>query len=533
MAKKSFVQGAVILGIAGIIIKLMGAVFRIPLANMIGDQGMAYYQAAYPIYVLFLTVATAGIPIAISRMVSERTATGNHHAAHRVFKVSFLLMLIIGVVSFVICFFGAEIIVGIIGMPKAVHAMRGVSIALLFVPVMAAYRGYFQGQQNMNPTALSQVVEQFFRVAVGLFAAFFLMRKGTEYAAAGASFGAAAGAMGGLGIIMIIYFLKRSEIHKEIAKGRLDDQEERVSDILKTVFLIAIPITIGAAIMPIMNFIDAGLVVNRLQATGWTHDEAESLYGQLSGFAGSFINFPQVLTQAVAMSIVPAVAASFKLKDHAALRNDVNVGLRIAIIVGLPCALGLMSLAEPIMLMIYPMQKASAVGAAECLFVMAFGVIFLSTIQLLTGVLQGIGKQMIPVKNLFIGVIFKLIATYFLTGIPAINAKGAAIGTVIAYIIAAILDFRAVKKYTGAKFNVVHIYGKPAAASIIMAGIAYGSHRLLYGFIGNTLATLVAVGLGAMTYFILLFVTKAITREEVLRMPKGNKLVKIFDKFFK
>ncbi|MBR6015484.1 MAG: oligosaccharide flippase family protein, partial [Firmicutes bacterium] len=164
MANKSFVRGAAVLAVAGIIIKVLGAFFRIPLGNMIGDEGMAYYQAAYPIYVLFLTLATSGIPIAISRMVSERIAVGNDIEAHRVFKISFLLLFSIGAVSFAICFFGADLIVNAIGLPDAKFAMRSVACALLLVPTMAAFRGYFQGRQNMNPTAVSQVVEQLFRV---------------------------------------------------------------------------------------------------------------------------------------------------------------------------------------------------------------------------------------------------------------------------------------------------------------------------------------------------------------------------------
>ncbi|MEL7658285.1 MAG: oligosaccharide flippase family protein, partial [Bacillota bacterium] len=202
MAKKSFIQGAVILGIAGIIIKVMGAFFRIPLANMIGDKGMGYYQTAYPIYVLFLTLATAGIPIAISKMVSERVAVDHHYEAYRVFRVSFILLFSIGICSSAILFFGAGYIVNAIGNPGAKYAMMAIAPALLFVPIMAAYRGYFQGMQDMKPTATSQVVEQFFRVTAGLILAYLLLEKGRDFAAAGASFGATAGSITGLIAVM-------------------------------------------------------------------------------------------------------------------------------------------------------------------------------------------------------------------------------------------------------------------------------------------------------------------------------------------
>lgn len=529
MAKKSFMQGAVILGIAGLIIKVLGAFFRIPLANLIGDEGMGYYQTAYPIYVLFLTLATAGIPIAISKLVSERIAVNDYHEAHRVFKISFILLFCIGISSAAICFFGAELMVGAMGNPQAKFAMMAISPALLFVPLMAAYRGYFQGMQNMKPTALSQVIEQFFRVAAGLTLAYMLMIYGTKYAAAGASFGAAAGAVAGLIAIAGIYLIKRKDIHRNIARAPRGRGEDG-SAILGKIFIIAIPITIGAAIMPIMNAIDLGIVMRRLQETGWTYDAANGLYGQLTGMAGPLINFPQVLTQAVAMSLVPAVAAAYKQKDMVFLRHNVELGLRTSIIIGLPCALGLMTLSEPIMVLLYPLQKASAVSAAPSLFIMAIGVIFLSTVQTLTGVLQGIGKQMIPVRNLFVGALAKVAITYTLTGFMSINVKGAAIGTVVAYMVASSLNIMAVKKYTGARFDTMLTFIKPVTSALVMSGCVWGCYRLLYGFLGNGLSTIISILLGAVVYGVMLFATKAITSEELKLLPKGNKLIHVLNR---
>ncbi|MBN7774161.1 putative polysaccharide biosynthesis protein [Clostridium aminobutyricum] len=530
MARKSFIQGAVILGIAGIIIKVLGAFFRIPLANLIGDQGMGYYQTAYPIYVLFLTLATAGIPIAISRMVSERIAVDEYSEAHKVFRVSFILLFIIGITSASICFFGADLLVGAMGNPGAKFAMMAIAPALLFVPMQAAYRGYFQGMQDMKPTAASQVIEQFFRVVAGLFLAYFLIKYGRDLAAAGASFGATAGAVGGLITVVAIYLYKRGKLEANIERTKRH-QSEKSSTILVKIFIIAIPVTIGAAIMPIMNAIDVGIVMRRLQETGWTYKAANSMYGQLTGMAGPLINFPQVLTQAVAMSLVPAVAAAYRQKDMTFLRENVQVGLRMSIIIGLPCAFGLMTLAEPIMLLLYPMQKQSAISAAPCLFIMAAGVIFLSTVQTLTGVLQGIGQQMIPVRNLLIGAIAKVIITYTLTGVEAINIKGAAIGTVAAYIIAATLNVVAVKKYTGAKFDLMLTYIKPFIAALAMSAGAWITHRILFGIMGNAMATIIAIGIAAMVYCIMLFITKAIKKDEIERLPKGKTMIRMADKF--
>lgn len=272
MSKKTFMRGAVILGGAGIIVKILGACFRIPLGNWIAADGMAYYQTVYPIYNLLLTVATAGIPVAISRMVSERISHGNYWGANRVFKISLYVMLVLGAILFSFSYFMADAIIGFIeGMDAAVYALRAIAPALFFVPVMASFRGYFQGMQNMRPTAISQIFEQFFRVIVGLILAWLLLSKGKAFAAAGATFGATAGAIMGLLIIFLIYMsLKSTKSHKKKMRFSFIEfggDPEKVSQVIKQVFIIAIPITLGAAIMPIMQYIDSVLVINRLTET--------------------------------------------------------------------------------------------------------------------------------------------------------------------------------------------------------------------------------------------------------------------------
>ena len=541
MAGKSFLQGAVVLGIAGLIIKVMGAVFRIPLANIIGDTGMGYYQTAYPVYVLLLTLSTAGVPVAISKMVAERNALGHSYEAYRVFRISFALLFAIGISSSAVLFFGAGTIVNYLGNPGAKMAMMSIAPALFFVPIMASFRGFFQGMQNMKPTAISQVVEQLFRVVIGLTLAVFLVDQGLEYAAAGASFGATAGAVAGLIAVGGMFLFYRTGIFKRISKPA-GERSERSSKILLQILVIAVPITIGAAIMPIMNTIDVAIVINRLTVSGFTPEAANDLYGQLTGMAGPLINFPQVLTQAIAMSLVPAIAAAYKRRETDFLRYNVELGLRTSLIIGLPCALGLMTLSEPIMLLLYPAQKASAISAAPSLFILSFGVIFLSTVQILTGVLQGMGKQLIPVRNLAIGAVVKVMLTHYLTAIPTINIRGAAIGTVCAYIVASILNLMAVRKYTGARFDFRLTIVKPGISGLTMSVAVFGVHQLLNVLfnsiidstnMANALATALAILTGVVVYVFMLFATRAITSEELKLMPKGDKLIRIFARFKK
>ena len=525
MAKKSFFKGAVILGIAGIIVKVFGALFRIPLANIIGDTGMGYYQTAYPVYVLLLTLSTAGIPTAIARLVSERTTEGNHKEAYRIFTVSFRLLLAMGIVTSLLLFLGAPYIVQYMkGEPEAIYSMRSIAPALLFIPIMAAFRGYFQGQQDMTPTASSQVIEQAFRVVFGLSMAVILLPAGLKFAAAGASAGAAAGGFFGLIGIFAIYMRRRSVI-RENCRNSPDGESEAAKSILWKIVVIAVPVTIGAAIMPIMTNIDLAIVVRRLVQSGYSSAEANSLYGQLSGFATPLINLPQVLTQAIAMSLVPAVASAFSAKDQEFLRYNTAFGIRTAMIIGMPCSVGLMVLSKPIMLLLYPAQQASAVNAAESLFILAFGAIFLSLVQTLTGILQGVKRQLIPVINLAIGAGIKVIITYVLTGIPSVNVKGAAAGTAAAYISAALLNYRAVRKYTGSRPNFSLTFGRPMLSAAIMGAIVWAIYSGLSLLTGNTVATMVSVFCGVVVYGFCILRFKGITPDEIKMLPKGAKIV--------
>jgi stage V sporulation protein B len=526
MSSKSFLKGAFILGVAGIIVKIMGAFFRIPLGNIIGEEGMGYYQASYPIYVLLLTISTAGIPTAISKLVSEKNAVGDRYGAHRVFRVSFLLLLSIGIVTSAILFFGSGMIVKMIKNKGAYYSMRAIAPALLFVPIMATYRGYFQGLQDMMPTAISQIIEQFGRTVVGLILAMVLLDQGTKVAAAGASFGAAAGAITGALIIIFIYYRRREQIFKEIHMQPIGKQESSAK-IIYQIFSIAIPITLGAAVIPLMNMIDVGMVMRRLQAVGFSAKVANGLYGQLTGMAAPLINFPQIVTVGLAVSLVPAISDASQRKDIRLINSTVQAGTRVALLIGLPAALGLATLAKPIMLLLFPLQQESALNAAASLSILAFGVIFLTLVQTFTGILQGLGKPGIPVKNLFLGALLKIVLTYVLTGIPVVNIKGAAIGTVAAYSIAALLDFYAVKRLTQTTFSIINFIVKPVIAVAAMSISVIFAYNYFASILGNQWATLVAIGCGGIIYGLMLLATGGIKREDFEMIPGGRKIGKI------
>jgi len=546
--RKSFIHGAGILAAAGIVIKIIGACFRIPLGNLIGGEGMGYYNAVYPIYTLLVVIATTGVPIAVSRLVAERETDGDHPGALRVFKISAFLMLAIGAVFFAILFFGAEYITAQIkDLEGAAVAMVAIAPALIFVPVMAAFRGYFQGQHNMKPTAASQITEQLFRVLFGLFLAYMFVGFGKQYAAAGGTFGATAGAAAGLASVALVYFrTKKARGERASLQGRRgkDNASKNWSDaarkrestgaIIRQVVAIALPITVGAAIMPIMYNIDMLVVPNRLSAAGFAPVDVRSMYGQLTGFAEPITNLPKVLTQAIAVSMVPTIVRAFKQRDEHAqfLRYNVTLGLRLALIIGLPCAIGVMVLSEPVMRFLYRAQIEDAVGAAPALFIFGIGIVFLCSIDALTSVLQGIGKQMLPFINIAIGAACKFGVTYVLTGIPTLNIKGAALGTVSAYLVATILNYRAVVKHTGVHFNIALTFIRPLVSALgmgLVAGIVF--HVLRDVFLqSNDISVCAAILLSGLCYLVLLFATRSLKPEELLELPRGEKMLALYRK---
>lgn len=528
---QNYLKGAAVLGIAGIIVKILGAVYRIPLSNIIKDEGIGYYQTAYPIYVLLLALSTAGIPVAIAKLVSERRALGDYRNAHKIFKVSLTALTGLGIITSMIIAFGANWIVQRIGNPDAYYALIALAPALLFVPIMSAFRGFFQGSQTMVPTALSQVLEQLFRVGTGLFLTVVLLNKGLPIAAGGASFGGSVGAFVGAATIIIVYFKRRFDINKEI-NSSLDTPEYTADRIIRDLLLIAVPITIGSTIAPVMDTIDAALVFRRLQDIGYSAKTANDLYGQLKGMAQTLVNLPQVFSIAISMSLVPAISTASARRSKKELSEIISSGIRMTLLIGLPSALGLFVLAKPLIALLYFNNEPSVIASTgDILTYLSLGVVFLTLVQALTAILQGLGKTIIPVRNLFIGAVAKVILTYVLTGIPAINVKGAAISTVTAYMIASSLDFYYVIKIANANLNLRKILIKPLASSIGMAVTARLSFHVLAVATSDKLATLGAVGVGVIVYGILLLATGTITQEDLAMITKSERASKFLAKF--
>lgn len=530
MSKENFIKGAAILSVAGLLVKILGAIYRIPLTNLIGTEGIGYYQPAYNIYNLLLVVSLSGFPTAIAKLVSERRALQNYAGAYQVYKVSRWGLFIIGLVSSLLVLIFARNLVSFIGFPGAYYSMLALVPALFAVPLLSAYRGFFQGTQNMGPIALSQVIEQVFRVAVGLYLAYAFVGRGLEEAAAGATFGASAGGLAALVLIYLIFFLNRKSIKNEI-KSSSHNKTEPVWDIVKSLLYIAIPITIGAAIAPLMGIMDSYIVSSRLSAIGYNNTQIADMFGELSGTAQTLINFPQVFSTAVAMSLVPAITDAFTKKQANRLNVTANAGIKMSLIIGLPCGIGLFMLAEPVIALLYaslgPEKHASSGALLE---ILAIGVIFLTMVQAFTAILQSINKQFHPVKNLAIGLIVKVVLSYILIGMSSINIKGAAISTTISYLVVALLNWHDINN-TKIKINLIQVSARPLLSAALMAVATGVSFRLFKSLLGSqNLATLGSIAIAAAVYVVSLFLTGAITKEDLDLIPKGEKLARFVRK---
>lgn len=525
--KDSFLKGALILTAAGFIVKILGALYRIPLALLIKDEGMGLYQMAYPIYLILLSISTAGLPTAISKMVSEDAALGRLKNAYRIFIVSLAVLASVGLVLTIVLVASAELLaVNVYKNPKAYYPIISIAPAIFFVSVMSCFRGFFQGLQDMTPSAISQVVEQIGRVVAVFILADLLLPYGVEFAAAGAAFGPVAGAAAGLFVLILVYYNRKGYLLK---KMRLDTSKtlESFVHIIYRLFFFAIPITLGGLISPFMNMADAAIVSSRLQDAGFSVTRATELFGQLTGMAAPLVNLPVVVTTALSASLVPAISEAMALNNRQMIASRAETGMRLSVIFGLPAAVGMYVLAEPITRLLYKNAEAGI-----SLEILAWGVVFLALTQTTTGILQGIGQTMIPVKNMLFGAVIKVFINYILTGVPYINIKGAALGTVVGYLVPSLLNAVQVVRWTNLKVNLNYMVFKPAFAAAIMGAGVHLAHGqlMILGFSQNK-ATVLAIALGVVLYALVLLLIGGLKQKDLELLPGGRQVVMLLKKF--
>jgi len=523
----SFVRGAAILSAAGIASRVMGLGYRVVLTRMIGAEGMGIYQMAYPLYTIMLVVSRSGIPVTMAKMIADRMAREENRDAYRVFTIARVMSVVIGLLFMLAMVLMAGPLIRILKLdPRAYYAILAIAPAVFLVSVMATFRGFFQGLQDMRPTAVSQVVEQLVRTITMIGLAYFLLPLGLEFAAAGASFGAVTGALVGLILLIYIYFRRRKNIFSFFFSEQEEVKSYRTKKILGEFARLGLPITFGALVRPLMSFVDWVFVPQRLQSAGFIMEEATTSYGLLTNVAMPLMNFPAIITVSLAASLVPAISEADALDDRSLIGRRAHTAVRFTLMLGLPSAVGLTVLARPLTGVIF-----SEPGATSILMILAWGVIFITMQQTTSAVLQGKGRTDIPARNLAIGAAVNAGLNYFLTGIPLFNIHGAATATLAGFATAAVLNFISMKKKLKKLPPLRREMAYPALASIVMGLTVYILHGLLINFLQGAvplaalLSLIVSVLAGVFIYMAFMITAGALLYEDLVLIPYiGEKL---------
>ncbi|HSW36359.1 MAG TPA: polysaccharide biosynthesis protein [Candidatus Limnocylindrales bacterium] len=518
----TFVKGAAILAAAGIASRIVGAFFRIVLAALLGDEGIGLFQYAYPIYTTLLVISTAGIPVALSKIMAEKIALNDYREAIRVFKIVFSILTLTGFSITLVMLLSVEYIATVmIKDVKAVYPLMVMAPAIFFVTIMAAVRGFFQGQQNMMPTAASQILEQLVRVGFSIALVIILLPRGVELAVAGATSGTVIGAVAGLLLLAAFYRTKQHQL-RTLASEQHYHHPEPFSRIAGRIALLAVPITIGSLAMPLLTVTDLAVVPRQLQAAGFDIERARALYGQLTGMAGSVVNFPNVIAIALSMSLVPTISEAYTLRDKALINSRVAVAVKLTVLFSLPSAIGLFLLAEPITVLLFNNAEAG-----YSLAFLSWSVVPLCLYVTTTGIIQGLGRPITPAVNMFYGGLVKLVLTWFLTAIPALNVGGAALATVIGIGVAASLNLYHVTIFTEWRCRLRELVLLPGIAVAVMAIVVYIVYYVLLWAAAplmpfsrlNALATLMAIISGIFFYGAALLVSGGLGRDELTAVP--------------
>ena len=510
--KQSFLGGAAMLAAAAVIVKLIGAAYKIPLSNILGSAGQTYFDTAYQIYNFLLTFSTAGLPLAISRMTSQAHAKGLENEKRRIFSTAIWLFFGLGLVCSVLMFFRADALARFLNNSLAATAVQALAPAVFCVCLLACMRGYTQGQGNMTPTAVSQVLEALLKLGIGLPLAWYVLHIGktAELSAAGAIVGVTAGTA--VSMLFLCAYLVTHRNRKESP-----DVPSSSGQIIKQILLIGVPITLSNSAMSIINIIDTKIVMGRLQnGLGLSETAAAVLNGQYR-IAMNMPNMVASFVYPVTMSLIPFAAAALARKDHAEADRIISSAFRLIAILALPAGVGLSVLSTPIEQLI-----------------LGIALIFICLMILTNAILQTYGKEKLPIFTVIAGGVVKVVMNYILVGNPDISIHGAPISTLCCYLTICGLNLFFVWKYSPEKPRYTRLFGKPIVASAVMGAAAWAvcglvarvlSGRSAYG--ANALATFCGILAGVVVYGVLVITLRILRAEDVKALPKGEKIAKL------
>lgn len=525
-SNSKFLKGTLILTASSIVVKIIGSLNWIILSRVLGGEGIGLYQMGFPIYLMAITVSSAGVPVAISIITSEKLAKKDYRGAKRVFTVSLRLLLLTGLVFSSALFFGADFLINqhIIRDARAYYSIIALAPAVFFVTFLASFRGYLQGWQIMTPTATSEVVEQLTRVITMLVFADLFMPYGLAYAAGGASMGAGVGAICALLVLMWFYRRLKKRLQKEMEEQDTNVPQEGAGHIIKRLLRLALPVSLTSLMLPIGANLDLLIVPQRLEVAGFNVRHATELFGYLTGMAVPLVNLATIFTAAMTISLVPSISESKALHNLIAIREKIRIAFRVAMIITFPCFMGLYFLGEKVASLIYNAPKA-----AVAIETMSIGILFLGMHQISTGILQGLGKTAIPVINMILACIIKVLLSWHFTAIPELGIKGASLATVADFAVAAIINMAFIYKYTGYTFSLTTIIC-PMIASGIMGCVIYFVLALTEGL--GMWCVLFAMAAAIPTYAIALTAVGGLTRKDLENVPfVGRRVLAIGERF--
>ena len=567
--QQSFLHGSFILIAATFAAKIISAIYRIPLAHILGASGMGYFSTAYDLYTPMYSVAMAGLPTAIARMVAEYSARGRYKDVKKTLHIAQAAFLVTGGVGFALMLFLAFTLTGKIGFlsqfkafsPNALPGMICIVPSLLFCCIMSAYRGYFEGLGNMTPTGVSEVFEAAGKLIFGLsIAAVTLSRTNNlSYAVAGALLGITVGEALSTLYLFVKYkfFGEKNMPHELYVAAPAPDKGKKI---LKTMIAIAIPVVLGSLVNNVTSLIDVAMVQKQLAVAigkapeyfkdtfasfistetaqmakeGKTFeliaDLPNALYGCHRGYAFSVYHLIPTLTTTLGISAIPVLARTWTKKDMPAVKFNIQTIIRTTAVIVMPCGLGMFAISKGILSLLYSGSNAIAIAAPN-LRVLGVCAIFAGLNSPIIAMLQAVGKEVVPLKNVAIGAVIKVVTNYILVGTPAINIYGVPIGTTLCYFYIFASNLYCLIKYTGIKPDFYSILLKPFFAGAVCGAAAFGVYHLIFAVLSNNLfATAGAIIAAAVVYIISLSLFRVLESEDILTLPKGEKILKICKK---
>ena len=531
----SFMKNVLFLMCSEIIVKILGLVYRLVITNAegFGDTGLGYYSAGYQIYALLLTLCSIGIPSVISKLISERLAVGNNVGAQRLFKVALKLFAGIGLILSLTLFIGADFIATkILNVPDVAYVLRVLAPAIVFVATSAVFRGYFAGQQNMKPTSITQILEQFLNCVLSIVFVYALIGKEPYIMAAGGNLSTTLSI-----IITFLYLITYYKSNKIIVDKSDMEKEKKVNSdkrMIKTILAFSIPITIGSIISVISSVIDTATVSNCIQQafTGLIEGGKEALEQLAMEKAGilskvdTLINLPIAVNLAFSTALVPAISESIAKKEYDLASKRLSFSFFASIIIIIPCAIGFMCLSNQILNLIYP----NAPDGAGILTLASISMVFIALSQTINGGLYGLNRVYIPAIALLIGAVIKLVLNIILISNPSINIYGAPISSIVCQVIAFTICYRALTSKIKLNIPIVKCIIKPIVCAIIMGISTYFINRGLNLIISQNISTIISIGCGALIYVVSILMLKTLSKEDILMIPFGTKIYDILIK---